>query len=123
MSVDQQGVIDVLTRSRETGGVTLTISDHLDWTEPLQHIALLQAKIDAYLRFIASGQVWERCPDAIGKGITILVALRVPPPDGDVTEFLAAAEEKVVAAGYAFEYKVFELGPLPNWRSQASRAQ
>ncbi len=120
MSVDQQGVIDVLTRSRESGGVTLTISDHLDWAEPLQHIALLQAKIDAYLRFIASGQVWERCPDAFGKGITILVAFRVPPPEGDVTEFLAAAAEKVEIAGYGFDYKVFELGPLPNWKSGRS---
>jgi hypothetical protein len=120
MSVDQKGTIDVLTRSRETGGVTLTISDHLDWAQSLEHIALLQAKIDAYLRFIASGQVWERCPDAIGKGITILVAFRVPPPDGDVLDFLTAVEEKVVAAGYGFEYKVFELGPLPNWKSGRS---
>ena len=112
MSVDQKGVIDVLTRSRETGGVTLTISDHLDWAQPLEHIALLQAKIEAYLRFIASGQVWERCPDAIRKEIVILVAFRCPPPEGDVMDFLAAADEKVVAAGYGFEFKVFELGPM-----------
>lgn len=123
MSVDQKGVIDVLTRSRDTGDVTLTISDHLDWAQPLEHIALLQAKIDAYLRFIASGQVWERCPDALNKGIIILVAFRCPPPEGDVQEFLAAAGEKVEAAGYGFEYKVFELGPLPNWKSKTSRAE
>ena len=113
MSVDQKGVIDVLTRSRETGGVTLTISDHLDWADPLTHIALLQAKINAYLRFIASGQVWERCPDAVGKEIIILVAFRCPPPDGDVMGFLEAAEEQVETAGYGFAFKVFELGPLP----------
>lgn len=118
MSVDQQGVIDVLTRSRETGDVTLTISDHLDWAQPLQHITLLQAKIDAYLRFIASGQVIERFPDALHKAITIQIAFRVPPPEGPVEDFLAAAGEKVEAAGCGFAYKVFELGPMPNWRSE-----
>ena len=120
MSIEQKGVIDVLTRSQETGDVTLTISDHLDWAEPLQHMALLQAKIDAYLRFIASGQVWARCPDAVGKGIIIQVAFRCPPPEGDVMEFLAATEEQVETAGYVFAHKVFELGPLPNWKSGRS---
>lgn len=113
MSVDQKGVIDVLTRSRETGDVTLTISDHLDWSQPLAHIRILQEKIDGYLRFVASGQVWERCPDALHKGITILVAFRCPPPEGEVANFLAAVQEKVEAAGCAFAHKVFELGPLP----------
>lgn len=117
MSVDQKGIIDVLTRSRETGGVTLTISDHLDWAEPREHLALLQAKIDAYLRFIASGQVWARCPDAVGKEIIILVAFRCPPPEGEVTEFLEAAESKVETAGYGFAYKVFELGLMPAWKN------
>ena len=112
MSIDQKGVIDVLTRSRDTGDITLTISDHLDWAQPLEHIALLQAKVDAYLRFIASGQVWERFPDAIHKGIIIMVAFRVPPPEGDVMDFLAAVEEQVETAGYIFAFKVFELGPM-----------
>ncbi len=122
MSVDQQGIIDVLTRSRETGGVTLTISDHLDWAQPLEHMALLQRKIDAYLKFIASGQVWVRCPDAVGKEINILVALRCPPPEGDVMDFLAAAEQKVETAGYGFAFKVFELGPMTPRRDGSSRS-
>src|ERR1700754_1585389 len=111
MSVDQKGVIDVLTRSRESGDITLTISDHLDWAQPLEHMRLLQEKIDAYIRFIGSGQLWERFPDAVRKGVIIQVAFRVPPPEGDVRSFLAAAEEKVEAAGYGFSFKVFELGP------------
>lgn len=112
MSVEQKGVIDVLTRSRETGDITLTISDHLDWAQPLEHIVLLQEKINAYLRFIESGRVWERFPDAVRKGIIILVAFRCPPPEGEVMNFLAAAEEKVEAAGWSFAFKVFELGPM-----------
>ena len=115
MSVDQQGVIDVMTRSRETGDITLTISDHLDWAQPLEHMTLLQAKIDAYLRFVASGQVIERFPDAVHQAVTIQVAFRVPPPEGPVQDFLAAVEEKVEAAGCAFAHKVFELGPMPTW--------
>ena len=122
MSVEQKGIIDVLTRSRETGDVTLTISDHLDWAQPLEHIALLQQKIDAYLRFIGSGQVWERFPDAIRKGIIIQVAFRCPPPEGDVMDFLAAAEEQVETAGYVFAFKVFELGPMPPRRDGSPRS-
>jgi hypothetical protein len=67
MSVDQKDVVDALSRSHDGSEVTLTISDHLDWSQPLEHVFTLQEKINSYLAFIESGQVLETFPDAKGK--------------------------------------------------------
>jgi hypothetical protein len=106
MSVDQKDVVDAVSRSRETGDVTLTISDHLEWDQPLEHIFTLQEKINSYLAFIESGQIWEHCADAKEKKILIQVMFRVTPPEGDVARFLVVAKEKIEAAGYHFTYSV-----------------
>lgn len=109
MSVDQKDTIDFLSRSRVTGDVTLTISDHLDWEQPREHLLVLQEKINFYLAYIESGRILEDCAEADDSRIVIQVMFRCAPPEGEVTRFLSVAREKIAAAGYHFAHFVPEL--------------
>jgi len=74
MSIDQADTIDFATVDKASGDLLLTISDHLLWDENENgHLILLQNKLNAYLRFIESGEVFEKVPDA--KGHTIVISL------------------------------------------------
>lgn len=44
--------------------LVLMIADHLDWENELQHLSLLQDKINAYVSFIESGKIYSVYPDA-----------------------------------------------------------
>jgi hypothetical protein len=108
MSVDQKDVVDAISRSRDGSEVTLTVSDHLDWERPLEHVFTLQEKINSYLAFIESGQVLETFTDAKEKKIVIQVWFRCPPPEGDAIRFLTVAQQKIEAAGFLFRYLVHQ---------------
>jgi hypothetical protein len=51
----------------------LSISDHLDWDEPVEHIHALQNKINTYIAFVESGEVYSQWPLAAGRKIRIRV--------------------------------------------------
>jgi hypothetical protein len=72
MSIDQADTIDFATIDKVTGDLWLTISDHLPWDENEgSHLAFLQTKINAYLRFVESGEVFKKFLGAEGRSIVI----------------------------------------------------
>ena len=70
MSVEQTDIVDIIGTDRWTGRVTLTISDHLDWTDSVAHQTILQKKLNTYLAFVESGEILERYPEAKDKAVT-----------------------------------------------------
>ena len=48
--LEQSDVIDIISTDRTTGDVTLTISDHLDWTGSAGHQVLLQSKVNRFTK-------------------------------------------------------------------------
>jgi len=80
MSVEQTEVVDFISINKETGFVILTISDHLEWiSSSTEHISVLQDKLNAYLRFVESGEIYETYPKAKGKQILIDIVGKYPP--------------------------------------------
>jgi len=73
MAVDNTNTIDLIGVDNKTGVVILTISDHLNWEETNIHLGLLQDKINCYLRFIESGEIYETYPMAKDKKMVISV--------------------------------------------------
>jgi hypothetical protein len=74
MSIEQSNVVDLVTIERGTGNVLLTISDHLPWeTDEGNHLLLLQEKVNAYLRFIESGELVRKYPEAEGSPVINVV--------------------------------------------------
>lgn len=106
MSVEQLDVVDVISTDKETGYVLLTISDHLDWSNSIQHQTVLQAKFNKYLAFVESGEILERYPDAKGRPIAFKVVFKFrPDPAGQ--QFLVKAKEVVESAGFSLLHEVF----------------
>jgi hypothetical protein len=107
MAVDNPDVVDAIGIERATGIVALTISDHLEWGDGDQHLLTLQAKINRYLAFIESGEVFESYPQAVGKTLRVDVVCKHPPSEAGV-RFLAEARDAIEQAGWLFTWRVPE---------------
>lgn len=81
MSVEVTDKVDFVSIDAKSFRVLLTISDHLDWA-PLSleyHLTTLQEKLNCYLRFIESGELIQRFPDATGMTPVISLISKFPP--------------------------------------------
>ena len=106
MSINQTDTIDIIGTTSE-GKVILTISDHHPWHETW-HFQLLQDKINAYLQFIESGQIFDDYPNATGRELIIETVLKYQPTI-EATLFLDKAKEVIEDAGFGFQWKVFNI--------------
>jgi hypothetical protein len=109
MSVDQPDVVDIISTSK-SGEIVLSISDHLDWTDTHGHLLVLQEKINRYLSFLESGEVYQRYPDASGRKMTIKVVFHME-PNLEANSFLAKA--RIIVEGAGFEFELFSASPYP----------
>lgn len=106
MAVDQTNVIDVAGIDKSTGEMVLTISDHLDWADTIQHQALLQEKFNSYLAFVESGEIFERFPDAKNRSIIFRVVFKFK-PDREGSQFIDRARTVIESAGFHLRQEVF----------------
>ena len=103
MSVENPNVIDFVSLDNERN-IILTISDHLEWDINNKHLLLLQEKINTYLRWIESGDIYKDYPKANNSNITINLATKyLPNPDG--MKFIEEATKILKSAGYSFLYQ------------------
>lgn len=106
MSVEQSEVVDVLSIDGKTGEVVLTISDHLDWANSVQHQATLQKKFNAYLAFVESGEIFRCHPKAKGRSVVFNVVFKYK-PDIEGERFLGRAKTVIESAGFKLRSEVF----------------
>jgi len=79
MSIEQTDTIDFVSIDKASGDVRLTISDHLDWDETEgKHLVLLQGKLNAYLRFIESGELFQKYPETSERPVIIQITSKFP---------------------------------------------
>ena len=105
MSIEQSDRVDAVGVDASSGKVILTISDDLDWSDESSHLLALQDKLNAYLRFIESGELLEKYPAAAGRKVRIQVFCKYAPSlDGE--RLLERAREIVEGAGFLFSWRV-----------------
>jgi hypothetical protein len=104
MSIDQTDTVDFVTIEKDSGNVLLTISDHLDWEAAEgAHLLLLQSKLNAYLRFIESGELQQKFPESAGRDVVINLIGKFPLSD-KAAAFLKKAEAAVANAGFKLQF-------------------
>jgi len=81
MSLDNLHEVDAIGVDNETGFVSLAIIDYWSWDEEESHLRALQDKINIYLSFVESNEIFETYPDAIGRDIEIKIYAKYPLPD------------------------------------------
>jgi hypothetical protein len=110
MSVDQRDVIDIISRDKK-GEIVLTISDHLNWKTTSEHLSILQEKINTYLTFLESGEIYESYPDAKGHRIWIEIMFHCQPSPAALS-FLSKVKPIVENAGFGFRFELFSATPF-----------
>ena len=103
MSVEQKDIIDFISTSPDRQ-IVLTISDHLRWDEKNDHLFLLQEKLNSYLRFIESGEIFESYPAAKNKYLIIEIAIQYEPNEVGFA-FLTRCKETIVNVGIGFKWR------------------
>ncbi|HTQ95170.1 MAG TPA: DUF6572 domain-containing protein [Candidatus Acidoferrum sp.] len=105
MTVEETKLIDIISTDKR-GRVNLTISDHLDWKDSEKHQRILQAKLNAYLAFVESGELLEQYPDAKNRKVIFTLASKFQ-PDFAGRKFLNRARKIIKSAGFDLRYKLF----------------
>lgn len=108
MTIEQRDVVDFIGIGKVDGRAILTISDHLPWLPDDGHLAFLQDKINTYLAFIETREIYDAYPQAHGRELEIQVVCKYSPA-GDAVNFLEYVYEKVRGAGFHFSWHVFEI--------------
>lgn len=106
MSVTNLEVIDAISIDL-MGNAVLTIADDLLWDNGNEHLFILQSKINAYLEFIESGNLYQKYPDAEGRNIVINIASKYEPNE-NAKEFINRTRQILQSAGYSFHFEVLE---------------
>lgn len=81
MSVDQRKTVDAIGTRKIDGHVILTISDHLPFDGDETRVVILQDKLNDYLAFVESGEIYNTYPASKGASIEILIVFKHVPDD------------------------------------------
>jgi hypothetical protein len=107
MTIDNLGVVDRIDWNSETDEVALIIIDHLSWTGDDQsnkeHMYFLQEKVNTYLEFIESGEIYQSCPKARAREIVILV-MAMDPLSQEAEAFFEKVKAFVLKAGHKMRF-------------------
>jgi hypothetical protein len=104
MSIQKADVVDAVGIENDAGEVILTLADPEDWSDERNHLLLLQAKLNAYLRFVESGELMDVYPQAQGRHVSIDVVFRCAVPEVAL-QFLEQARSAVESAGIGFRFQ------------------
>jgi hypothetical protein len=104
LSIDETRKVDIISID-SNGRVILTISDHLAWDDE-HHLELLQAKLNTYLAFVESGEVYDSYPDSKGRTFAFKVSCKFQPSKRGLA-FLERARKVIEEAGFDFQHEVF----------------
>jgi hypothetical protein len=119
VTIAQTGVVDFLGIEETTGHVMLALLDDLDWSDEQQHLVLLQEKLNTYLAFLESGEVYERGLENLGRRIESPAVFKISIiAKFDLTPrskaFLAHAVEAFRNAGFSLGHQVVKASESPN---------
>ncbi|WP_105253559.1 DUF6572 domain-containing protein [Pseudoalteromonas sp. T1lg75] len=90
MAITDTGVIDSVIHGNGYEDLVLVITDHLDWSAPQEHLLVLQQKLNTYIAFVESGQIFSDFPECDGDAISILIACQFE-PSGAAIQFFEKA--------------------------------
>ena len=72
-TVEQTEIVDMVGIDEESGNVVLAIFDPLGWECEHERLLLLENKLNAYLRFIDSGELVQKVPNARDRRVLVEV--------------------------------------------------
>jgi len=116
VTVKQTATVDWLGLEKATGSIVLTIVDDLDWADETDHLLALQEKLNTYLAFIESDEVFDRLLDTVGRQVPRDTSIKVSilaeyPITSRAEAFLEHATGAFEGAGFTLVHKIVMSGP------------
>ena len=107
MTILDTNTVDIIGTLPERNLAVLSISDHLEWdgAQANEHLVLLQEKINTYLRYIESGEVYSSFPSAKGMDFAIRIYCKYE-PNAEARAFIDRATLILRGAGVVLEVVV-----------------
>ncbi|MEO6776813.1 MAG: DUF6572 domain-containing protein [Kofleriaceae bacterium] len=114
MTVAQLQVVDWFGIEKDKGSIGLTVIDDLDWNDEQNHVLLLQEKLNTYLAFIESGDVFTRLKSEFGVevksgtkiNLSILAKFDIP---SQGVEFLRHASHIFGSLGVSLTHRIVRV--------------
>ena len=104
-TVEDTNKIDAIGIDKKNNKVTLKIFDHLDWQDEHNHLYLLQEKLNSYLRFLESEEVYEAYPAAKGRQLEVSIDF-ITKPSASALKFLETASQILSEAGFSLTFSI-----------------
>ncbi|WP_157141364.1 MULTISPECIES: DUF6572 domain-containing protein [Enterobacteriaceae] len=90
--------------------VSLGISDHLTWDDSIgEHLYKLQEKINAYIDFIESGEIYEAFPASKDTELKIIDIYFKYDPAGEAISFLEQVSNVLQSINIELSYQTLKL--------------
>jgi hypothetical protein len=105
MTIEQENVIDIIGVNEEKKYISLVISDHLECDDKNEKLLLLQSKINSYLAYIESGDIYEQHPDSKGFDVHIVLTC-MHEPSSEGLKFFGLVSPIIEEAGFCFQWNV-----------------
>lgn len=105
MSISDKGTIDATGITKDTKGLVLMISDHLDWRDEYQHLMLLQDKLNNYIVFWEEKQYKRTYPGRIFTYCMIEIEFKYNPTKQCI-KFLKTAQNQLSSTGIKIKYNI-----------------
>ena len=107
MANEKTNVIDAIGINKEAKFLSLMINDNKKWDKKNKKLLYLQEKINAYLNFVESGEVYKKYPQAKNLDVYIVLSCKHQ-PNNDGMQFLMSAETTVKESGFYFKWGVVD---------------
>lgn len=107
MSVEELNSVDGLGVSSDKKELALLISDHLDWNNEYEHLALLQDKINSYVSFIEIEQYKSIYPQYDFGKFVIEIHFKYSITD-NCSKFIKTASQQIKKLNTVIEYIVLD---------------
>lgn len=116
MRLTDTNTVDYLGLEKDSGHVVLTLIDDLDWMDDIQHLSLLQSKVNRYFDFIESGEVYEQLRETTGLEVTKATPIKISilakhEPSSEGRRFMEHLAHVAEDAGMRFSFKVLSVEP------------
>jgi hypothetical protein len=107
MSVIDLDVVDMVATKPGSDEVRLVIADQLTWDDPGTHRVALQEKINVYIAFIETDQIWSSRQESLPDDPTFIIVISRAhkPPPGEQW-FYDALRDGLAKLGIGFELMV-----------------
>ncbi|MBU1223622.1 MAG: hypothetical protein KKA22_16435 [Gammaproteobacteria bacterium] len=114
MRLTDTNTVDFLGLEKDTGYVVLTLVDDFDWVDDIQHLSLLQSKVNRYFDFIESGEVYEQLRETTGREVGKETPIKISilakhEPSSEGRRFMEHLAHVAEDAGMSFSFKVIPV--------------